>query len=42
LDGWKSERVENGERMKKWNDRKYFNFFPFCLVGSGKIEGWKK
>ena len=28
--------------MKKWEDRKDFNFFPFCLVGSGKVEGWKK
>ena len=26
-------------RMKKCEDRKYFNFPPFCLVGSGKIEG---
>ena len=28
--------------MKKWEDIKYFNFFPFRLVGSGKVEGWKK
>ena len=28
--------------VEKWEDRKYFNFSPFCLVGSGKVEGWKK
>ena len=28
--------------VKKWNNRKYFNFFPFCLVGSEKVEGWIK
>ena len=28
--------------MEKWEDRKNFNFPPFCLVGSGKVEGWKK
>ena len=28
--------------MKKWEDRKYFNFSPFCLVGNEKVEGWKK
>ena len=30
--------IENGGRMKKWDDRKDFNFPPFCLVGSGKVE----
>ena len=29
--------------MKKWEDRKKnFNFSPFYLVGSEKVEGWKK
>ena len=42
LEGWKSWRIENGGRIKKSEDREDFNFFPFCLVGSGKVEGWKK
>ena len=36
LEGWKSGRIE------KWEDRKYFNFSHFCLIGSEKVEGWKK
>ena len=28
--------------VEKLEDRKIFNFSPFCLVGSGKVEGWKK
>ena len=28
--------------VEKWEDKKDFNFFPFCLVGSGNVEGWKK
>ena len=28
--------------MKKWEDRKSFIFSHFYLVGSGKVEGWKK
>ena len=28
--------------MEKWEDRKYFNFPPFCLVESEKVDGWKK
>ena len=27
--------------MEKWENKKDFNFFPFCLVGSGKVKGWK-
>ena len=27
--------------MEKWDDRKYFNFPPFCLVGNEKMKGWK-
>ena len=42
LEGWKSGMIENDGRMKKWEDRKDFNFPPFCLVGSEKVEGWKK
>ena len=40
--GWKSGRTENNRKMEKWKNRKYFNFSLFCLVGSGKVEGWKK
>ena len=39
LDGWKSGRIENCGMMKKWENRKYFIFSHFCLVGSGKVEG---
>ena len=42
LEGWKSGRIENDGRMEKWKDRNDFNFSPFCLVGSGKVEEWKK
>ena len=28
--------------VEKCEDRKYFNFFPFCLVQSEKNEGMKK
>ena len=41
LGGWKSEMIENGERMEKWGDRKDFNLSHLCLVGgwkSGRIE----
>ena len=27
--------------MKKWEDRKNFNFPHFCLIGSEKVEKWK-
>ena len=27
--------------MKKWEDRKNFNFSYFCLVGSEKVEDKK-
>ena len=42
LEGWKSKRIKYGQRMEKWKDRKNFNFPHFCLVGSGKMEIWKK
>ena len=34
--------IENCRMMKKWEDIKYFIFSLFCLVGSGKVERWKK
>ena len=34
--------VKKWKDRKWWEDRKNFNFSHFCLVGSGKIEGWKK
>ena len=34
--------IENCGMMKKWEDIKYFIFSLFCLVGSGKVEKWKK
>ena len=37
LEGWKSKIIENGARMAKLEDRKYFNSFHFCLVGSEKM-----
>ena len=27
--------------MEKWENRKDFNFFHFCLVGSGKVRDGK-
>ena len=42
LEGWTSGRIENCERMEKLEDRKDFIFSPLCLVGSGKVEKWKK
>ena len=34
--------MENWENKKWWEDRKDFNFTHFCLVGSAKMEGYKK
>ena len=34
--------IENGERMEKWENIKDLNFSSFCLVGSEKVEKWKK
>ena len=34
--------VEKWEDRKLWKDIKDFNFPPSCLVGSGKVEKWKK
>ena len=35
-------KIENGKKMEKQENRKYFNFSHFCLVGSEKVEGQKK
>jgi len=42
LKGWKSEKIENGRRIEKWEDIKDFIFSHFCLIENGKVEGWKK
>ena len=42
LEGWKNRRIQNDGRIEKWEGRKDFNFPPFCLVKSEKVEGWKK
>ena len=34
--------IENEELIEKWKDKRNFNFPHLCLVGGGKIEGWKK
>ena len=36
---WKSGRIENGERIEKWKDRKDLVFSHMCLVG--RVEKWK-
>ena len=39
MEEWKSGRMENCERMEKWEDEKYL-VFPFvCLVGG--VEKWE-
>ena len=35
---WKNERIENTERIEKWEDKKYFSFSSLCLVGM--VEKW--
>ena len=42
LKEWKSRRIENVRRMKKWENIKDFNFSHFYLVESEKVEEWKK
>ena len=39
---WKSGRIENGERIEKWKDRKdlVFSLYVFGWE-SRKVEGWK-
>ena len=34
--------IENEELIEKWKDKRNFNFPHLCLVGGGKMEGWKK
>ena len=36
---WKGGRIENGERIEKWKDRKDLVFSHMCLVG--RVEKWK-
>ena len=33
MEEWKSERIENGGRMEKWENGKYLVFPLMCLVG---------
>ena len=40
-DKWKSRKIENCGKLEKWKDIRGFNFSHFCLVESGKVEGWK-
>ena len=39
LEEWNSGRIENCERMEKWEDEKYLVFFCVCLVGG--MEKWE-
>ena len=36
---WKSGRIENGERIEKWTDRKDLVFSYMCLVG--RVKKWR-
>ena len=33
-----TKKLDYGGGVEKCEDRKYFNFLPFCLVGSRKVE----
>ena len=39
MEEWKSGRMENCERMEKWEDGKYLVFPRVCLVGG--MEKWE-
>ena len=39
MEEWKSGRVENCERMERWEDGKYLVFPHVCLVGM--MEKWE-
>ena len=39
MEEWKSGRMENCERMEKWEDGKYLVFPLMCLVGV--VEKWE-
>ena len=39
MEEWKSERMENCERMEKWEDGKYLVLTRVCLVGG--MEKWE-
>ena len=41
LRGWKSERIENGERMKIWGNRKDFNPINCVWLEGEKMAGLK-
>ena len=42
LEEWKNERIESDRNVKKWEDRKDFNFPHFCSVGSVKSGEMEK
>ena len=39
MEEWKSGRMKNFGRMKKWEDEKYLVFPLMCLVGG--VEKWE-
>ena len=39
MEEWKSERIENRERIEKWKDRKDLDFSRVYLVG--RVEKWR-
>ena len=39
LEWWKSEMIENVEKIEKWEDRKYLIFSDMSLVG--RMEKWR-
>ena len=39
MEEWKSGRIEIGEGIEKWEDRKDLVFFHMCLVG--RMEKWR-
>ena len=41
MERWKSENLKICKMMEKWKNRKDFNFFHFCLVGSGIVRDEK-
>ena len=41
LEKWKSEMIENGEWMKKWEDRRDFNFIICDWLERWKSRGIK-
>ena len=37
--GWKSEKIRNKMRMKKWENKKVFGFPRLCLIKM--VEKWR-